>query len=150
MPGTPHCGPPTAVLCAIGFFLTLHPCPSLAAGQLKPGASTAAAPKRARAVESPDLLLTSDRTLYRPGQRICVRCVVFGKRRRTPLAKRKVAFKIIGPGGRRLLRREETTKRLGVAAADLPLDELAPLGIYVVWASVGHHTVKRQLKVANY
>ena len=97
----------------------------------------------------PDLLLTSDRVLYRPGQKIHLRALVLDRTTRRAMPRQRVSFTVRSPAGL-LLSERALTNRFGVAAASLPLVKEAPVGAYRVTASSGSCVVRKDLRVKEY
>ncbi len=103
----------------------------------------------ARAGEEPDILITSDRLLYRPGERVRLRVLVLGRVSRRALAKQGVKLTVDSPEGELLSRKVETNTH-GVAAVTLPLDRAAPVGRYRATARAGSAASHRYLRVREY
>ena len=104
----------------------------------------------AQAAGEPDILLTTDRVLYQPGQRIQLRVLVLDRTTRRALSRRQVSLSVRHDAAGVLLSRKLLTNRFGVAAAALPLDTEAPVGRYEATARSGSCVVRKALRVREY
>jgi len=77
------------------------------------------------------ILVTTDKTLYQPGQQLHVRALVFDAARRA-LANQSATLKIADPEGITVFRATLQTSRFGVASVDWPLSESLRLGDYLL------------------
>lgn len=81
------------------------------------------------------LLISTDKSIYQPGQTLHARVLAVGRDRRAA-AKTDVRFKVKDESGETVFARTLTTSRFGVASADIPLADDAPLGDYEIEATV--------------
>jgi len=77
------------------------------------------------------ILVTTDKTLYQPGQQLHVRALVFDAARRA-LANQSATLKIEDPEGITVFRATLQTSRFGVASVDWPISESTRLGNYML------------------
>jgi hypothetical protein len=77
------------------------------------------------------VLTTTDKPLYRPGEILHARFLLRDPAKGS-LDAAKLQLEIVDPEYQRLLRRELTTSRFGVAHIDWPIPDSAPLGDYVI------------------
>lgn len=81
------------------------------------------------------MLLSTDKSMYQPGQTIHARVLVVDDDDRAASG-RQVRLEVEDDSGETVLRREITTSRFGVASIDVPLRDDAPLGPYEVTAEI--------------
>ncbi len=72
----------------------------------------------------------TDRPLYKPGQEVLLRAVVFDRRDHSPIGERPGSFRILDPSGQEILLERVRADDWGVAATSLPLDARAPVGTW--------------------
>src|SRR5688572_10640899 len=77
------------------------------------------------------IMVTSDKPLYQPGQMLHLRVLMFDSSRRA-LADQKVLLKVLDPESSTTFRAQLTSSRFGVASADWQIPENARLGDYRV------------------
>lgn len=77
------------------------------------------------------IMVTSDKPLYQPGQMLHLRVLMFDSSRRA-LADQKVSLKVLDPETSTTFRAQLTSSRFGVASADWQIPENARLGDYRV------------------
>ncbi|MDX2032573.1 MAG: MG2 domain-containing protein [Blastocatellia bacterium] len=80
-----------------------------------------------------DLMLTTDKPIYQPGQTLHVRSLAFDFMRRA-IAKAKLNFSVTDPEGTLQFRADATTTRFGIASIDWQIPENARLGEYTIRA----------------
>ncbi len=95
------------------------------------------------------VLLTTDKPRYQPGQVLHVRALVLGPGLR-PAAQLPITLSIANATGVRVLHRESQTSAFGIAVADLELAEGIDLGAYEIVAAAGGTHVERKVEVAHY
>ena len=84
------------------------------------------------------LMLTSDKPVYQPGQVIHLRSLALAEPQRKPVAGREAIFSLTDPKGNIVFRRHDVTSRFGIAWADCPLaDEIleGPYQAECAWAT---------------
>jgi|GEM_PF-304352 len=83
--------------------------------------------------DEPRVLVTTDKTLYQPGQTAHLRALAFDSDDRA-MAGEDISFVVLDEENETVFRAEAKTSRFGVASADWPVPEGARLGGY--WAKV--------------
>lgn len=96
------------------------------------------------------VLLTTDKPLYQPGQTIHLRALAMQRPSQTPLADQPLTFEISDPKGNVLLREETTTSRFGTAATTFALGNEINLGEYTLRVAVGLVAETKKVKVDRY
>lgn len=87
--------------------------------------------------EAAQVLLTTDKPLYQPGQTMHLRALALRKPDLQPAADLPLAFEVQDPKGNRVFRTVVPTSRFGIAAAEFPLAEEVNLGEYRIRALLG-------------
>ncbi|MCS7223320.1 MAG: MG2 domain-containing protein [Armatimonadetes bacterium] len=87
-------------------------------------------------VEAGQILLTTDKPLYQPGQTVHIRALALSRANQSALAGRKIIFEIYDPKGNKVLKEEATTSDFGIAAGAFPLADEVTLGTYRVTAVI--------------
>jgi hypothetical protein len=77
-------------------------------------------------------LITSDKTLYQPGQTMHVRALVFGATKRA-LVNQNITIKIVDPEGLNVFVANGRTSRFGVVNTDWQVPDNVRLGTYRIW-----------------
>ena len=96
------------------------------------------------------LMLTSDKPVYQPGQVIRLRSLALARPELKPVAGHAVAYAIRDPKGNVIFRKRDVTSRFGIASADCPLaDEIAE-GAYQVECQVGDTMSTATVEVKKY
>ncbi|MBI3910777.1 MAG: hypothetical protein HY320_07575, partial [Armatimonadetes bacterium] len=81
------------------------------------------------------VLLTTDKPIYQPGQRIFIRALALRQPDLTPMAELPVDLEVRDPKGNRVFRRQLPATAFGVVAAEFQLADEINLGDYVVRAT---------------
>jgi hypothetical protein len=81
--------------------------------------------------QEPQILLTTDKTLYQPGQTLHLRSLVFDSSRRA-IPDSEVTFKVEDPEGTTVFSQSQKTSRFGVASADWQIPANTKLGHYMI------------------
>ncbi len=97
-----------------------------------------------------DVLLTSDKPVYQPGQTIHMRALALQRAGLTPAEGQPVTFSVEDPQGNLLLRQEVEASSFGVAAADFPLDGRALSGDYILTAALEGSSMSESVEVKPY
>lgn len=92
----------------------------------------------------------TDAPLYRPGQEVRMRAVVFGQDDLRPLEGRPGRWYVIDPEGEVLFEERARAGPLGVAATTFPIDAAAPTGTWTVRFRSGATTVDRPIEVREF
>ena len=67
------------------------------------------------------LMLSSDKPVYQPGQTIRLRSLALARPDLVPVAGREVSFSITDPKGNKIFRQRQVSSRFGIAFTDCPL-----------------------------
>ncbi|MCS7313539.1 MAG: MG2 domain-containing protein, partial [Acidobacteria bacterium] len=86
--------------------------------------------------EAGQVLLTTDKPLYQPGQTVHVRALALLKPDGGAAADRSLTFEVRDPKGNLVFRSRERTSRFGVAAARFPIADEVTLGEYRITAKL--------------
>jgi hypothetical protein len=97
-----------------------------------------------------DLILTTDKPIYQPGQMLHMRVLALERFGLAPAAESAVEVAVRDPNGNLLLKREATTSSFGVAAVDFPLDASGAQGIYRLTATLGESSFETTVEVKPY
>ena len=96
------------------------------------------------------LMLTSDKPVYQPGQTIRLRSLALGRPDLKPVAGQTVSYSVGDPKGNVIFRTREATSRFGIASTDCPLaDEIAE-GAYRIECTLGDTTSSLSVDVRKY
>ncbi len=82
------------------------------------------------------ILLSTDKPIYQPGQRVHIRALVLHAADRTPLGNRVLVVDVQDPKGNRVFRRVQHTSEHGIVAVTFPIADAVHLGMYTVRARV--------------
>jgi type II secretory pathway pseudopilin PulG/anti-sigma factor RsiW len=96
------------------------------------------------------VLVSTDRPVYRPGQTLLFRGLALRQSDERPAGGEKAVFTVSDPKGNKILHEEKTTSRFGIASAELPLAEEVTEGTYRVECRVGDRTGSTSVEVKNY
>ncbi len=96
------------------------------------------------------LMLTSDKPVYRPGGVIQLRGLALARPDRKPVAGRPLSFSVTDPKGNVIFRRSDPTSPFGIASAECPLAEEILHGIYKIQCSLGDTTSTISVEVKEY
>ena len=96
------------------------------------------------------ILLSSDKPIYQPGQTIHLRSLALSRRTGKPFAGETITFEISDPKGNKVFKQTEESSGFGIASADFVLaTELNP-GRYEIRALAGATSVERTVEVKRY
>ena len=96
------------------------------------------------------VLLTTDKPLYKPAQVIHVRALAMRRPAMKPLAQAAVTFEISDPKGNKVFKQPTKTNDFGIAFADFTLADEVNLGDYRVVALVGDERAEKSITVKRY
>ena len=82
-----------------------------------------------------DLLVTTDKPLYQPGQVLHMRVLMRNEARRSTSGE-TVHLTVLDPDNKRVFSETLTTSRFGIVSADFSIPESAPLGEYAIEAAL--------------
>ncbi len=83
-----------------------------------------------------EVLVSTDKPIYQPGQTLHVRALVIDTRARRAVADADVVFSVRDPAGTRVFTSTVRTSRFGVASCDWPIAEGTRLGDYFIEADI--------------
>src|SRR5262249_8660892 len=96
------------------------------------------------------VMLSSDKPVYQPGQRIRVRSLALRRHDLKPVAGERVVFAIRDPKGNVVFKQEDLASRFGIASAECPLDSEILEGRYDIECKVGNTDSKLSVEVKKY
>ncbi len=103
-----------------------------------------------RAVRDQALFLSSDKTIYKPGQQVELRLLALARGTKAPLADTAVVFEALDAKGNKVWKRRTTTDAFGVAAAAAPIDARVNEGDWTFRAIVGEENTQKKIPVQRY
>ncbi|MCC6442607.1 MAG: type II secretion system protein GspG [Armatimonadetes bacterium] len=96
------------------------------------------------------VLLTTDKPLYQPGQTMHLRALALRQPDLAPLAGSKATLEVEDPRGNKVFKKAQAASRFGIVSADFALAREINLGRYTVRASVGKASVEKKVTVERY
>ena len=96
------------------------------------------------------LMLTSDKPVYQPGQMIHVRSLALARPGNRPVAGRDVVYSVTDPKGNVIFRKRDVTSRFGIAATDCLLADEIIEGPYQVRCELGDTSSTITVDVKKY
>ena len=96
------------------------------------------------------ILLTTDKPLYQPGQTVHIRALAMKQPRVTPVVNEELLLEIEGPQGNKLFKKTSKTDAYGIASLRFDLARLVNLGKYTVKLSMGTTVRLKTFKVDRY
>ena len=96
------------------------------------------------------LMLSSDKPVYQPGQVIRLRSLALRHPELKPIAGQAAVFSVLDPQGNTIFRRRDVTSRFGIASADCPLADEIIEGPYQIQCQVGDTHSKLTVDVKKY
>ncbi|MCU0875764.1 MAG: MG2 domain-containing protein, partial [Pirellulaceae bacterium] len=96
------------------------------------------------------VMLSTDKPVYQPGQTIRLRCLALAQGDHKPVAGREVLFSAKDPKGNVIFRQRDVTSRFGIAAADCPLAVEIADGAYQLQCEVGDTNSTVTVEVKKY
>jgi uncharacterized protein YfaS (alpha-2-macroglobulin family) len=97
-----------------------------------------------------NVLVSTDKPVYQPGQTIHIRALALDTLGLEAAADHEVMITIADPNGNKLARQTLTTSQYGIASTDFVVDSLASTGDYVITAEIGPVTSSRSVEVKPY
>jgi hypothetical protein len=102
------------------------------------------------AVRGRRISLSTDKTIYKPGQTIELRSLALDPSSRSPLASHDVVFEALDGKGNKVFKRHATTDQYGVAAVHVVTDAQVNEGTWTLRATVDSATTEKKIPVARY
>jgi len=100
--------------------------------------------------EARQVLLTTDKPLYQPGQTIHIRALALKQPGLTPLAETGATLEVEDPKGNKVFKKSLATSRFGIVSADFTLaHEISP-GRYTIRAVAGKTSTEKKVTVERY
>jgi len=96
------------------------------------------------------LMLTSDKPVYQPGQTIHIRALTLRRPDLKPVANQPAVFTVTDSKNNLIFKRPHDTSAFGIAAADCPLATEILEGTYTIGCQVGNTESKLQVQVQKY
>jgi type II secretory pathway pseudopilin PulG len=96
------------------------------------------------------LMLSSDKPVYQPGQTIHLRALALARGDHKPMAGQEVVFAVSDPKGNVIFRQRNVTSRFGIASADCPLAAEVVEGAFQVRCELNDTVSKRTVEVKKY
>lgn len=96
------------------------------------------------------LMLTSDKPVYQPGQVIHVRSLALARPQAKPVAGQEVLYSMTDPKGNVIFRKRDVTSRFGISSADCPLADEIVEGPYQLRCELGDTTSTIAVAVKKY
>lgn len=94
-----------------------------------------------------EILLTSDKTVYRPGQTMHIRGLVFENS--NAANRQKVKVQVYEPSGNRVFTKELETCNYGIASTDFTLGDEIRTGTYTIKANIGTYCQQKKVHVSG-
>jgi hypothetical protein len=96
------------------------------------------------------VMLSTDRPVYQPGQTILMRGLTLRSLDLRPVGGAEAVFVVMDPKGNRIFRHKMTTSRFGIAAAECPLADEVVEGTYRVSCQVGDQASSAVVEIKRY
>ncbi|MCX7920200.1 MAG: MG2 domain-containing protein, partial [bacterium] len=96
------------------------------------------------------ILLTTDKPIYQPGQTIHIRTLSLNIPNLKPARRMPLILEVSDSKGNKVFKKELTTDRFGIAAAEFELAEEVNLGVYAVKATLGKIESEKKVTVDRY
>jgi uncharacterized protein YfaS (alpha-2-macroglobulin family) len=97
-----------------------------------------------------NMLVSTDKPVYQPGQTIHIRALALDTLALTAASEQELKITVADPNGNKLAHQTLTTSKYGIASTDFVLDSLATSGDYIVTAEIGPVTSSRSVEVKPY
>ena len=96
------------------------------------------------------VMLSSDKPVYQPGQTIHLRSLALRKPDLRPIAGQAVEFSIVDPKGNRIFQQKSVTSSFGISSSDCPLADELIHGTYRLQCIVGGTSTTIAVEVKKY
>ncbi len=96
------------------------------------------------------ILLTTDKPLYQPGQRMRLRALALSTRTLQPVEKETLLFEVEDGKGNKVFKRKAATSEFGIASADFQLADEVVMGDWKITATIGTNSSHRTVGVKRY
>lgn len=116
----------------------------------QPDGRTETLTQHVRLSRSWKLMLSSDKPVYQPGQKILLRSLALRKPDLKPVAGEQVTFTIADPKGNIIFKQQAAGSKFGIAAAECPLASEILEGEYHIECRIGDTLSDKTVKVEKY
>lgn len=96
------------------------------------------------------VLLTTDKTLYQPGQTIHIRALALKSSDSTPVKNQELTLEVEDPKGNKVFRKKEKTSEFGIYGTTFTLANEINMGEYTVRVSLGDYSAEKKIEVKKY
>ena len=103
-----------------------------------------------KGVEAFDVLVSTDKPVYQPGQTIHVRGLALLKTSMKAIAEQEILVTLVAPNGTNMAQTTMTTNEYGVDSIDFPLDTQIASGDYTIRAETAFGTYDRTVEIKPY
>lgn len=100
--------------------------------------------------EPVQILLTTDKPLYQPGQTMHLRALALERPKLTAAADKPLVLEVEDSKGNKVMKKTQDTSRFGIAAADFTLANEVNMGRYTVRATLGDTITEKKASVERY
>jgi len=114
------------------------------------GTASSWATANVRAIGPESLALSTDKTIYKPGQVVHLRVLGLASSDKAPLAARPVLIEVLDGKGNKIIKRTLTTDAYGVASVALPTGAEVNEGAWTFRAELEGAKVERKIPVTRY
>lgn len=97
-----------------------------------------------------NVLVSTDKPVYQPGQTIHIRALALDTLALEAANEQEIVVTVADPNGNKLARQTLTTSKYGIAATEFVLDGLATTGDYIITAEIGPVSSSRSVEVKPY
>jgi len=101
-------------------------------------------------VRKDQVLITTDKPLYQPGQTIHIRALALRRPNRTPAAAEDITLEVADSKGNKVFKKPQKTSDFGIASADFILADEVNMGEYQIRAVIGDTTQTKTVTVDRY
>ncbi|HUV04257.1 MAG TPA: alpha-2-macroglobulin family protein [Armatimonadota bacterium] len=106
--------------------------------------------RNVRVVRDQQILLTTDKPLYQPGQVMHIRALALKRPSRQAVAKTPLTIEVEDGKGNKVFKKTQPTSQYGVASADFQLATEVNMGRYAVRALIGKTKAEKKVTVERY
>ncbi|MGC8669166.1 MAG: MG2 domain-containing protein [Chthonomonadales bacterium] len=103
-----------------------------------------------RVERAEQILLTSDKPVYQPGQVMHLRALALDVANRRAVADQPITFEVEDARGNKVFKQKEALSRFGVAAVDFTLADEVNMGVYTLRAILSDSRAEKKVRVERY
>lgn len=96
------------------------------------------------------LMVSTDKPLYQPGQKIRIRTLALANSNLHPIARQPVVFEILDAKGNKVFKKKALTSAFGIASTDFQLADQVNKGRYTIAVTLGDTRSERNVEVKFY